>query len=87
MHMPPPPPEFLKAQSEYRQERIRSGSTGDPFTAVFVLFLYLVRLIIFLVIFPVRMLLKLRRKGVNLDQEQDQVQDILSEKGMWKRRS
>jgi hypothetical protein len=85
MHMPPPPPEFLKAQSEYRRERIRSGSTGDPFTAVFVLLLYLVRLVIFLVAFPVKLLLKLRPKAVKLDQEQGE--DMLSEKGMWKRRS
>lgn len=85
MHIPPPPPEFLRTESEYRRERRRSGSSGDPVTAFLVLFLYLLRLVRFLVMFPFKLLIKRWPRNVMQDQEQDQ--DTFSEKGTWKRRS
>jgi len=38
---PPLPPEIHKHEREYRAERIRQGSTSDPITALFSIFIIL----------------------------------------------
>ena len=84
----PLPPEIHKHEREYRANRIRQGSTSDPITALFSIFVILCVAVFRLLRWGFRKL-TLRKPAIQTASQDDAVQqtDVVEDTHTWKSRS